>query len=136
MQANYHSKKYHNTTMCNWTNLKMSVEAAACCSKAAWLWSSQRFAVVSHQEDATGRAVFALLPTRYGKSLCYGCLPLVLDFLHHPTEYSIVCVITPRGSNFNQHSSQQAMYKTVAIKKIQQTNCARALYIDHTSKLH
>ena len=28
-----------------------------------------------------GRDVFAVLPTGYGKSLCFGCLPLVFDTL-------------------------------------------------------
>ncbi len=43
---------------------------------------------------ATGHDVFAVLPTCYGKSLCYGCLPLVFDSLHKQAT-SIVAVVTP-----------------------------------------
>jgi len=37
----------------------------------------------------------AVLPTRFGKSLCYRCLPLVFDLLYKPAELSISAVITP-----------------------------------------
>ena len=44
-----------------------------------------------------GRDVFAVLPTGYGKSLCYGCLPIVFDkLLGTKGEHcSIVVVVTP-----------------------------------------
>ena len=38
---------------------------------------------------ATGRDVFALLLTRYGKRIIVTVVCLVFDFLHHPTEHSI-----------------------------------------------
>lgn len=44
---------------------------------------------------AEGRDVFAILPTGYGKSLCFGCLPLVFDYVHQLTSSSIVVVVTP-----------------------------------------
>jgi superfamily II DNA helicase RecQ len=42
----------------------------------------------------SGRDVFAALPTGYGKSLCYGCLPLARDKLLG-TQGSVVLVVSP-----------------------------------------
>ena len=44
-----------------------------------------------------GRDVFAVLPTGYGKSLCYGCLPVVFDKLLGKLDgdRSIVVVVSP-----------------------------------------
>ena len=42
-----------------------------------------------------GRDVFAVLPTGYGKTLCYACLPLVFDELASRNAPSIILVITP-----------------------------------------
>ena len=41
----------------------------------------------------SGRDVFVCLPTGYGKSFCYGCLPIDFDCLRGQT--SIVVVVTP-----------------------------------------
>ena len=44
-----------------------------------------------------GRDVFAVLPTGYGKSLCFACLPAVVDKLlgRGGEDSSIVVVVTP-----------------------------------------
>ena len=42
----------------------------------------------------SGMDVFAVLPTGYGKSLCYGCLPFAFDKLLL-NEESIISVATP-----------------------------------------
>ena len=53
--------------MCNWTNLKRSVEAAASASAKQLGYGALKD--LQLERIATGRAVFALLPTGYGKSL-------------------------------------------------------------------
>ena len=53
---------------------------------------SEQKAVI--KEFVMGKDVFAILPTGYGKSLCYACLPGVFDKLFGST-LSIVAVITP-----------------------------------------
>ena len=43
-----------------------------------------------------GRDVFAILPTGFGKSLCYACLPVAFDkYQKKERGYSIVVVVSP-----------------------------------------
>ena len=43
-----------------------------------------------------GRDVFAILPTGFGKSLCYACLPGAFDKISKKKQgYSIIVVVTP-----------------------------------------
>ena len=42
-----------------------------------------------------GRDVFVALPTSYGKSLCYCCLPSVFDRVRSVEEQSIVVFVSP-----------------------------------------
>ena len=42
--------------------------------------------------------MFAVLPTGFGKSLCFTCLPSVYDQLYPLEEHSIVIVVTPLTS--------------------------------------
>ena len=45
---------------------------------------------------ATEQDVFGVLPTGYGKSLCYACLPILFDRLRKTQEqHSIVIVVSP-----------------------------------------
>ena len=40
--------------------------------------------------------MFVNLPTGFGKTLCYTCLPVLFDALqHHDTSYSIIIIISP-----------------------------------------
>lgn len=45
-----------------------------------------------------GRDVFAVLPTGFGKSLCYACLPYAFQEVESLDERPIVVVVTPLTS--------------------------------------
>ena len=48
------------------------------------------------EQFVSGRDVFVSLPTGSGKSVCYGCLPLVFDRLRDDGDHhSIVVVVAP-----------------------------------------
>ena len=56
-------------------------------------WATQLEVAASFIE---GRDVFSVLPTGFGKSLCYACLPLAFDqFMKKERGYSLVIVVTP-----------------------------------------
>ena len=43
----------------------------------------------------SGNDVFAVLPTGFGKTLCYACLPSIFDSLLEAERSAIVVVISP-----------------------------------------
>ena len=54
---------------------------------------SEQLQVVS--SILNGRDVFAVLPTGYGKSFCYSCLPYMFDTIAPIETPSIVIVVAP-----------------------------------------
>ena len=57
----------------------------------------------------SGKDVFAVLSTGFGKSLCYGCLPKLFDILHQTQYPSIVIVVTPLIAIMEDQASESNM---------------------------
>ena len=54
---------------------------------------SQQMMVIT--EFINNRDVFVVLPTGFGKTLCFTCLPMVFDELYPDNQSSVVLVVTP-----------------------------------------
>ena len=51
------------------------------------------------KKEVSGEDAFVCLPTGYGKSLCFQCLPYVFDVLNdHTSPYSQIVVVSPLTS--------------------------------------
>ena len=65
-----------------------------------------------------GRDVFAILPTGFGKSLCYACLPVAFDKCQKKERgYSIVVVVSPLVAIMKDQEDQEmdALFKHLII---------------------
>ena len=76
-----------------WSEAAVSeaIESAAKAMGYDTLKPEQKKAV---SDFVNGRDVFVALPTGFGKSVCYGCLPVVYDILRSKKN-SIVIVVSP-----------------------------------------
>ena len=54
-----------------------------------------------------GRDVFGVLPTGFGKTLCFTCLPVVYDKLYQTVEPSIVLVVSPLIATMKDQVSKE-----------------------------
>ena len=61
-----------------------------------------------------GRDVFAVLPTGFGKNLCFSCLPSVFDHLLPVDKPSIIVVITPLTAIMKDQASSCLIQTSVS----------------------
>lgn len=66
-------------------------------------------------EFVRGQDVFVVLPTGYGKSLIYACMPCVFDTLHG-THNSMVVVVTPLTAIMKDQVHMIAWLKNIVSK--------------------
>ena len=73
-----------------------------------------------------GRDVFVVLPTGFGKSLCYGCLPLVFDTLRKH-EGSVVIVVSPLVALMKD---QVDFFSSKGLTAVKADGCCKESYRD------
>ena len=80
----------------------------------------------------SGQEVLAVLPTGYGKSLCYGCLPGAFDYLSGTTDApaSIVVVVTPLLAIMSDQVLLSSMLKPTVCILIRHKLRVRCIWIE------
>ena len=71
--------------------MEASIEKAA--KQLGYVLKAEQRSVI--RSFVMGEDVFAVLPTGFGKSLCYECLPIVFDNIRTDGLFSIIIVVTP-----------------------------------------
>ena len=88
--------KYLRSRVCprNWTQGSSMDDMRFCCV-ATGLGEVEGVAIEGYYRICSWSGCFWVLPTRYGKSLCYACLPLLFDHLYQleDSQRSIVIVV-------------------------------------------
>ena len=90
MYATIRSTQTH--TKCKMDTVERAVSFAMTELKVETLKDKQKEAICSF---VNGRDFFVILPTGYGKTLCYVLLPYVFDHLRGKTRSSIVICVSP-----------------------------------------
>ena len=92
MAASVQSKKYKS---CKYDIAAVN-RAIVDTAKQLGVTSVKNEQLLAIRQFVCGNDVFVCLPTGYGKSLCYSCLPLVFDKLnYHKVATSIIIVVSP-----------------------------------------
>ena len=78
--------------------------------------------------------MFAVLPTGYGKSLYYGCLPLVFDRLHGGEERSIVVYSCVADAVVLKQSFRCVHFLSDTCLRYTPMLCCFAVYVIHSSR--
>ena len=96
------------------TDVESALRAVGRSCGYAEIKDKQRDAILAF---ASGKDVFVSLPTGYGKSFCYQCLPLLFDTLHsHNVPTSIVVVVTPLAAIMKDQVSDLGSKQISAIQ--------------------
>ena len=83
--------------------MEAAIQHAAAILGVKELRQEQKDVVYTLRMDRRHRDVFVSLPTGFGKSFCFQCLPLIHDYLSGRKGSSIVLVVQPTAAIMRDH---------------------------------
>jgi hypothetical protein len=82
----------------------------------------------------SGQDVFAVLPTGFGKSLCYGCLPFAFEHLGEAERGPIVVVVTPLLTPFSTSCTSLIASQSVSKRHFNDIHAFSRILAKRTSR--
>ncbi len=83
-----------------------------------------------------GRDVFRVLPTGFGKSLCFVCLPSALDHAAVPNERAVHCAGCYSIDSDHERSGDRVYSVETKVSRLRQTRCQVVYYRFWQRKLY